>query len=163
MWVEEDSVRIQLIPKVDEQLENLKSGIPEWRNLSEKIWYPEYMPDELTFRIEYEKQVVGAIQLINIRWFNRKAEIRIWLIPKVRKKGLAQTALRELINLAFRNLNFHRLEAEVYSFNLPARNLFNKLGFVEEGILREAKFTDGKYHDIIRFGLLKNEFLKTLD
>ena len=38
--------------------------------------------------------------------------------------------------------------------------LLEKAGFVKEGILREAKFSDGGYHDIIRYGILRNEWEK---
>jgi RimJ/RimL family protein N-acetyltransferase len=31
-------------------------------------------------------------------------------------------------------------------------------GFVLEGRLREAKYNNGKYYDILRYGLLKKEF-----
>ena len=58
----------------------------------------------------------------------------------------------------FFTLNFHRLEAEVIAGNDRAVSLVKKAGFVEEGRLREAKFIDGIYHDILRFGLLRPEY-----
>ena len=139
-------------------LAELKKSIPEWQNLSERTWYPAGMPDKLPLLIEYEGKVAGGVELVNIRWFNRKAEITIWILPEFRGKGLAKTALEGIIKLAFEQLNLHRLEAEVYEFNKQAINLFTNARFVVEGTLREAKYKDGRYYDIIRFGLLKKEW-----
>jgi RimJ/RimL family protein N-acetyltransferase len=53
-------------------------------------------------------------------------------------------------------LNFHRLEAEIVDYNEKSINLFESLGFKHEGTMREAKYYEGKYHDIFIYGLLKN-------
>ncbi len=152
---------IQLVQETDSQkFLGKKQKIAEWQNFSERNWYPPNMPVQMSFWIQHEGKIAGGIELTNIRWFNRKAEITIWIEPDFRHKGLARKALEGIINLAFNQLNFHRLEAEVYDFNLAARNLFNKVGFVQEGALRQAKYMDGKYCDIIRFGLLKPEWIK---
>ncbi len=159
MRVKHDNV--QLILTSDEQaLARLKRTIPEWQNLSERTWYPPDMPQTMVFTIEVEGKIVGGVELVNIRWFNRKAEITIWLLPEFRGQGLAKKALDAICRLAFEQLNLHRLEAEVYEFNTAARNLFTKARFVTEGTLREAKFKDGTYFNIIRFGLLKREWKK---
>jgi len=60
----------------------------------------------------------------------------------------------------FKTMNFYRLEAEVAAYNKGGQKLFKKLGFVEEGRLREAKFLDGKYYDIIRYGMLFGEYVE---
>ena len=43
-------------------------------------------------------------------------------------------------------------------YNPFAKVLFEKLGFAQEGILREAKFFEGNYHDIISYGILAEEW-----
>ncbi len=154
------TISLKLVKSGDEQLEALKEKLPEWQNLSEKNWYPGPMPERMTFKIEEKGKKVGAVELVNIRWFNRKAEISIWLLPEGRGKGIAKEALQSVMELAFEQFNFHRLEAEVYDFNQTARNLFKGLGFEQEGRLREAKYKDGNYYDIIRFGLLKDQWRK---
>ncbi|MHB2148660.1 GNAT family N-acetyltransferase [Calditrichota bacterium LG25] len=141
-----------------QKIAEARKTLPEWQNLSERSWYPAGMPDNLAFTIEYEGKFVGCVELANIRWFNRKAEITIWILPEFRGKAHAKDALKGIVKLAFEQFNFHRLEAEVYEFNEKARNLFISAGFVIEGKLREAKYRDGRYYDIIRFGLLKREW-----
>ncbi len=55
-------------------------------------------------------------------------------------------------------MNLHRLEAEVIENNSPSIKLVEQLGFKLEGKLREAKYTEGGYIDILRYGILKNEY-----
>lgn len=154
-----ENERFRLVAEDDRQkISALKKALPEWQNLSERNWYPQGMPDRMSFTIQVKEQTAGVVELVNLRWFNRKAEITIWILPDFRGQGLGQMALSQIIRLSFEQLNLHRLEAEVYEFNAPARNLFTKAGFVLEGKLREAKYKDGKYYDILRFGLLKKEW-----
>ena len=130
----------------------------ELQNLTETHLYQSEMPSELVFAIEFEGKRAGEVSLKSVRWFNRKAEIAIFILEPFRGKGLAEKALRLLINHAFNTMNFYRLEAEVVDYNPAAKALFEKLGFVKEGILRDAKFFNGSYHDIYAYGLLAKEW-----
>jgi len=130
----------------------------ELQNLTETHLYEERMVSELIFSVEFEGKRAGEVSLKSVRWFNRKAEIAVFILKEFRGKRMAEQALRLLINHAFNTMNFYRLEAEVVAYNPIAKALFEKLGFVQEGILREAKFFNGSYHDIYVFGLLATEW-----
>ena len=73
-------------------------------------------------------------------------------------QGHGSLALQAIIEYAFKRLNLYRLEAEVIDGNLSSLKLVDKAGFTAEGRLREAKFVDGEYRDLLRFGLLRREF-----
>jgi RimJ/RimL family protein N-acetyltransferase len=162
MWLESGKLRIDLLSAAQEaEIRALQDRLPEWYHLSEKMWYAADMPDHMTFKIQHEGKTVGASELLNIRWYNHKAEMRFWLLPEARGRGLARNALKMLMDLAFNTLNFHRLEAEVYDFNKKAMRLIESLGFHKEGVLREAKFFNGRFHDIWCFGILRQEFLNS--
>lgn len=92
----------------------------------------------------------------------------IWLrfaLGEERGKGYGKDALRCLITQLFRE-GFHRIDAEVYAFNIPCQKLLTSLGFVREGVKRKAFFrgegedrTEAeKYVDILVFGLLERDF-----
>ncbi|MNO01960.1 putative ribosomal N-acetyltransferase YdaF [compost metagenome] len=68
--------------------------------------------------------------------------------------------VRSFLNVYFNDLGFHRITAEVYDYNTRSRKLLERLGFVEEGRLRKARFWNGGFHDIIVYGLLAEEFFK---
>jgi len=144
----------------DPELETLIEDVDSASNLTESRIYSSEMPRTITFRIEKNKQLIGEVSFKNIKLINRKAELDIIIKKEYRKKGYAKEALSEMIEYGFLNLNFHRLEAEVYKYNMASIRLVENIGFVNEGELREAKYHDGKYHGIIRYGLLKNEWRK---
>ncbi len=73
-------------------------------------------------------------------------------------KDYAVDALRCFLGWLFYELNIHRVTCETYATNRRAIRFFEKIGFKREGVIREAHYIDGKYHDIISFGLLKREF-----
>jgi RimJ/RimL family protein N-acetyltransferase len=126
--------------------------------LTEKWMYPKPMPESLDFTIYDDKEVIGQVSLKSIRWFNRKAELSLFLKPEHQGKKLGLKILEAMMEHAFGKLNFYRLEAEVIEYNERALKLVEMLGFTMEGRLRQAKYSDGKYHDILRFGILKHEF-----
>ena len=127
-------------------------------NLSEKRLYDQNMPEEIHFAIEAEDKIVGEIALKNIRWFSRKGEMSIFIGKEFQGMGYAGKALDMMLEHVFNRLNFHRLEAEVLECNTGSIGLLETRGFTLEGRSRKARYVDGKYIDILRYGLLKEEF-----
>lgn len=77
----------------------------------------------------------------------------------VRKgEGFGKLALRLVIELAFNHLNAHRLWLDVRSGNDRAMQLYRSLGFMEEGLLRDAFYHHGKYGDLTVMSMLEQEF-----
>ncbi len=126
--------------------------------LTEKWQYPKPMPDSIDFTIYDADEVIGQASFKSIRWFNRKAELSLFIKPGHQGRKLGQKILEAMIGYAFGKLNFYRLEAEVIEYNEKALKLVEKLGFTMEGRLRKAKYSGGKYCDILRYGILKHEF-----
>jgi RimJ/RimL family protein N-acetyltransferase len=152
-----DELSLVTTNSIDNEILALTDDFENLQNLTETRRYPPGMPQEMIFRLEKEGRLIGELQLKSIRWFNRKAEISIFISKEFRDKKLGEKALRLLMDYAFNSLNFHRLEAEVLASNEAGKKLVERAGFVREGILREAKYVDGKYVDLIRYGLLKND------
>jgi RimJ/RimL family protein N-acetyltransferase len=75
-------------------------------------------------------------------------------------KGYGTEAVRLLADFAFRTQNLNRLDLVVLDFNERARRCYKKIGFVEEGRLREKCFKNGAYCDEIVMSILQNEWLK---
>ena len=160
MLLQNEQCNIRSIGDSENRISFSEPPYGELQNLTETHLYEEKMPSELIFSVEFEGERAGEVSLKSVRWFNRKAEIAVFILKEFRGKGLAEKALRLLINHAFNTMNFYRLEAEVVDYNPAAKTLFEKLGFVQEGVLREAKFFNGSYHDIFSYGLLAKEWGK---
>ena len=125
--------------------------------MSEVRTYPEPMPEKIRFRVQSGNRLAGEAMLKSIRWNSRKAEISIYLLPAFRKAGIGRTVLERLLEYLFVEIDFHRAEAEIYAYNRASVRLARSAGFTEEGRLREARFYQGSYYDILRFGLLRRE------
>lgn len=74
------------------------------------------------------------------------------------KKGFASDAIRIVVRYFFDELRYQKVNAHVYEFNEGSILLHRKLGFTEEGRLRSMVYTNGSYHDIVLFGMTKEEF-----
>ena len=73
-------------------------------------------------------------------------------------KGYGTDALRTICDFGFGQLRLERIELDVYEPNLRAQRSYEKAGFVKEGVLRHAHFSDGRHHDVIRMSLLRSEW-----
>ncbi len=83
-----------------------------------------------------------------------------WLrfaLGEERGKGYGKDALTCVIEHLFEE-GFHRIDAEVYVSNTVCLSLLTSLGFVKEGVKREAFFDGEKYTDIAVLGLLRSDF-----
>lgn len=87
-----------------------------------------------------------------------RAEVGYNMVSKHWGKGLASEALREIISYIFSTTEIHRLEAIIRPENIRSRNLASRIGFQEEGILRDYIFWDGEYRDNVMYSLLKREW-----
>jgi [ribosomal protein S5]-alanine N-acetyltransferase len=102
---------------------------------------------------------VGNISLQSIHPIYRSAELAILLgEPRVFGRGLGTEACSLMVAHGFERLNLHRIYCGTFANNEGMIRIAQKLGMKEEGRRREAAFKDGKYLDIVEFGLLREEF-----
>jgi RimJ/RimL family protein N-acetyltransferase len=71
---------------------------------------------------------------------------------------MARTRCAWALRFAFHELNLHRVCLTVFSYNAPAIALYERLGFVREGVYREHIERDGQHFDMLLFGLLRREW-----
>ena len=103
-------------------------------------------------------EVVGAVRWVLVNRRSRIADIHtLMLAPAARGRGVATAAIRELAEHLFRDRWLHRLEAEVYGFNHSGQRVFERAGFVREGVRRRAYDREDGWQDGVRYGLLSDE------
>lgn len=106
-----------------------------------------------------KKIPIGTAGLHKIDWKNRNAEFGIAIgNKKYWSNGYGTEAAELLLEYGFNQLNLHRIYSGAVSFNARSIRMHEKLGFKKEGCQREAIFRNGKYHDVILFGLLGNKW-----
>jgi len=132
-----------------------RPGLQEWLAESRKAH------DGFLFavrRIE-DDALIGYIELDSILWAHGTAWFSIAVGKQEhRSKGYGAEAAQIVLKFAFHELNLHRVQATVFSYNARSNALFQKLGFQCEGVFREFLQRDGQRHDMALYGLLRHEW-----
>ncbi len=108
-----------------------------------------------------EKQSGNIIGTCGYHCWNRKhfrAEIGYELAEAHWHKGYMVEAVSKIIEYGFDAMDLNRIEGIVYPQNQASKNALKKLGFTEEGLLREYMCFRGQMTDLLMFSLLKREF-----
>jgi len=135
-----------------------------WSIVEERTWLDRAMrnddPSAITFVIETsDGEYSGSVGLMHIDGRNRHAEVGIVIArPEDAGRGPGTEAMQLMLRHAFEELNLHRIMLRVFTFNERAIKSYQKLGFVEEGRLRENMFRHGAWHDTVLMGILADEF-----
>lgn len=146
--------------------ENLASQIPMGLAQEER-WYEENLKqppeqqalavDLRTGRGKWEHIGGTGFHLIDKR--NRSAECGLFIGPeKYWNKGYGRDILLTLLRYGFQTLNLNRVQLRVMEFNRRAVHLYEKIGFVREGSMREAHFHQGRYWDMHLYSILRREW-----
>jgi ribosomal-protein-alanine N-acetyltransferase len=75
-----------------------------------------------------------------------------------KRKGYMSEALKKVIQFGFEAMQLHRITAMIGESNEASQKLVKKYGFVNEGLMRQDYFIEGKYEDSVCFSLLKSEW-----
>jgi RimJ/RimL family protein N-acetyltransferase len=90
---------------------------------------------------------------------NKSCNFRILLVgDRNRGRGLGTEATRLILAHAFDTVGLHRVELSVYAFNPRARRVYDKVGFVYEGTMRDALRWDGEWIDADTMSILDHEW-----
>lgn len=115
--------------------------------------------DDFLFVIEdKEEKPIGSVSARRKSIIDGTFTYGIATIETERQKGYATEAISLVLNYYFNELRYNKVNIEVFSFNTNSQILHEKFGFVKEGQLRESKFCNGKYWDIILYGMTREEF-----
>lgn len=102
---------------------------------------------------------LGNIALENIHSVNQSAEFAVVIgEKKAWGKGIGTEAARLIVAHGFNDLNLHRIWMGTLADNIGMQRIALALGFQEEGRSREEEYKDGRFNDVIRYGLLRHEF-----
>tara|TARA_B100000212_G_C27310669_1_gene505586 strand:- start:194 stop:730 length:537 start_codon:yes stop_codon:yes gene_type:complete len=153
-----------------EQLRNwrndpsLRKYFREYREISyemQKKWFDKIASDQnqVNFSIKDKQtgKLIGHCGLYYINWRARHGEFGIYIGDKnYRGLGYGSDALRQLCKYGFEELNLNKIWCEVYSNNLSL-DMYRHIGFVDEGVLRQNYYCEGKYWDSYILSMLRDE------
>jgi len=102
---------------------------------------------------------LGHVGIYRVDPVSSSAELGIMIgFKEAWGKGIGRFAVLHAIEYAFGSMNLNRISLTVLATNERAIRLYTGLGFILEGTLRQAHYSEGAYVDIIAMGLLRKEF-----
>jgi len=115
--------------------------------------------------IDAKKEIhIGNIALDKINYINRSAELSIIIGEKVFwSKSYGKQACRILCDHGFFVLNLHRIYCNTFENNTGMQKIAEHLGMPLEGRRRQAVFKEGRYLDILEYGVLRSEYMTHFD
>lgn len=105
-------------------------------------------------------ELMGACGLCYIDQINQNADFSIYIGKDdlYIDDNYAVDAAKLLLEYGFKELNLHRVWAEIYSIDEPKIHFFKQLGFVPEGVHRETHWTEGKWVNSLFYGMLRADY-----
>jgi RimJ/RimL family protein N-acetyltransferase len=118
--------------------------------------------DSFAIHLKDEERPIGVVSLMNISEANDSAELSVIVgHPEDRHHGYGAEAIDTILRYGFEELRLNRVGLSVFEFNEGAISTYEKLGFREEGRLRQALKRDGAFHDAILMSVLGSEWRQT--
>jgi RimJ/RimL family protein N-acetyltransferase len=116
-----------------------------------------------SIRSREDDRFIGKALIEYVDWTNGNGYLRLGIGEvDFRCKGYGSQALNLLLRYAFAELNLYRVTAVVPAYNVGAIRLFQKFGFMEEVRRRNVLQHNGKFWDVIAFGLLNAEWTDSI-
>jgi ribosomal-protein-serine acetyltransferase len=100
------------------------------------------------------QRIVGILGFHGVDWMNRATSLGYWLAEAAQGRGAMTEAVSSLVDHALRGWHLNRVEIRADVTNLRSRALAERLGFREEGILRQAMWLGERYHDHVVYSML---------
>jgi len=153
---------------IDTNRDHLRQWLP-WVDATatpreSKLWIKEALKlyaegRELHAGIWVETDMAGIIGC-RFQWQNHAAVIGYWLGQEYQGMGLMTDACKALLHYCYTALGLNRVEIRCAVENRRSRAIPQRLGFKEEGTVREAEWLYDHYVDHVIYGLLAREWMQ---
>ncbi|KZT52013.1 acyl-CoA N-acyltransferase [Calocera cornea HHB12733] len=129
------------------------AGLRKWDPWEVKKADPEKTQED------WDKELFAGFSSLTFKMpKNRDAELGISLHAPWYGNGFATEVTEWMVQHGFEQLNLHRISLGVFEGNAAARRLYDKCGFVQEGLIRQAFWIDGRWIDEILMGIVDEDY-----
>ncbi|MGL4570192.1 MAG: GNAT family N-acetyltransferase [Clostridium sp.] len=166
--IEENDMKLLKDMMNDGEIERLVGGWAFPISLNQqKKWYESSINNDRNIRLIIETEEDGAIGLatiVDIDWKNRVAFHGIKLAnKKYRARGIGTDSVMAVMRYAFDELQLNRLDGAIIEYNEGSKKLYcEKCGWKVEGVQRNKIYKNGKFHDRVMVGVLKEDYKQLL-
>lgn len=117
---------------------------------NERVWSVWAEPDD---------RYIGQVGIHQIHAHSKVGRLGIVIAAKREMgRGYGSAAIGKALDCAFGELGLHKVWLMVFHHNTRSRGIYQRIGFVEEGVLREEYFHEGAWHDMVRMSVLAHEW-----
>jgi diamine N-acetyltransferase len=133
---------------------------------TQQKWYEKICKNgDVAMSIFYKEKegedpvLLGAVGLYDFNYRHQRATWKTLRIPKqYQGLGLAFEASKMLIDYGFNTLNLNKITSDVFPHNESIIKLLAKMGFKEEGRLKQHYFHQGEFKDVLIYSLTRDEY-----
>jgi len=100
-------------------------------------------------------QACGLILLSRISAIDRSCELSLFLEEEKRGQGIGTDLMETILDAVFEQWNYHRIMVYSEDHNVRAHAFFARNLFELEGRMRQARYLDGEWHDVLVFGRVR--------
>lgn len=126
-------------------------------------WFDGMLSNKSSYKkaIIYCKKIIGYAGIAKISETNKSGEYFIFIGNKsYHNKKIGTFVTKEIVKHGFQQLGLNRIMLTVSEKNIGAIKVYNNADFKTEGIMKQAFYRDGKFHDKIIMAILKKEWIK---
>jgi ribosomal-protein-serine acetyltransferase len=110
--------------------------------------------DGFQLAIVSDGDIEGVVGFDAVNWGNRSTMIGYWLAESAQRRGTMTAAVRKLIEHAFTVWELNRVEIQAAVGNERSRAIPERLGFQQEGTLRQAERVGDRFLDLVVYSML---------
>jgi RimJ/RimL family protein N-acetyltransferase len=164
--VEEKDLEVMQIWANDPEIQYLLGGWHFPINKNDQFkWFNNLscQSNNQRFIIEVDSSIViGMANLLNINFKDGNAEHGLLIDKKYQGQGYGKDVVNAIMKFSFCELRLNRLDTTIIDNNQKSLNLFLKLGWTKEGVIRDWYFRNGKFFNKYYLGILQNEYFKNV-
>ena len=169
LMIPEQSRAEELFELIDKNREYLRTWLP-WldknkylQNTIDFIEFSEYQYSKniaINLSVIYRDRIVGMLSMHRIDWSNRLSSFGYWLAQDFQGRGLITKSCSTLLDYSFNGMGLNRVDIRCAPENSRSRAIPQRLGFSEEGVLRQAEWLYDHFVDHVVYSMLREDWLK---
>ncbi|KAB3535293.1 GNAT family N-acetyltransferase [Alkaliphilus pronyensis] len=108
--------------------------------------------------IWYKGELAGVIGYHGMDWSNKVTSLGYWLGERFQGNGIMTKATKAFVEYALVDMKLNRVEIRCAEENSKSRSIPKRLGFKEEGLIREAEWLYDHYVNHVVYGMLAKDW-----
>lgn len=163
--LEPDDYKTSIEWRRDSQIWDMLGGTRYYvSSASEKKWVEDTIAQSKDIKLAIclieNDMYIGNVYITDINYINRTGRSHVLVGDKnCWGKGYAGEALKLILQFVFKERGLNRIEALVLEDNIQSLKMFKKLGYQQDGILRQSVYKNGEFKNQVVLSILASDFI----